>query len=112
MSGAGSAEEPGILQRHAQGYVEPSRGLADPNVPLSAPSGVQLAPTSPKLVEGEFCELLRPNGVLRSSHAIRSLLHNPQNVHGHPNSRAATINPMPIVATFHTSERISGTPAA
>ena len=30
----------------------------------------------------------------------------------HPNSRAATINKMPIVATFHTSERISGTPAA
>ena len=30
----------------------------------------------------------------------------------HPNSRAATINAMPIVATFHTSERISGTPAA
>jgi hypothetical protein len=57
--GRGSAEEPGIVQRHAQRCVEPSRGPEDPNLPLSVPTGVQLAPTSPKLVEGEFCELLR-----------------------------------------------------
>jgi hypothetical protein len=36
----------------------------------------------------------------------------PTKRNAHPNSRAATINAMPIVATFHTSERISGTPAA
>jgi hypothetical protein len=57
MSGAGSAEEPGILQRHAQGCVEPSAGLEDPNLPLSAPSSVQFAPTSPKLVEEQFSEV-------------------------------------------------------
>jgi hypothetical protein len=59
MPGAGSAEEPGILQRHAQGCVEPSGGLEDSKLPLSAPTGVQLAPTSPMLVEGELCELRR-----------------------------------------------------
>jgi hypothetical protein len=56
-SGEGAAEEPAILQRHAQGCVEPSRGLEDPILPLSVPSGVQLAPTSPKLGEGVFYEL-------------------------------------------------------
>jgi hypothetical protein len=30
----------GILRRHAQGCVEASLGLEDPNLPLSAPSGV------------------------------------------------------------------------
>ena len=63
MSGAGSAEEPGILQRHAQGCVERSGGLEDPNLPLWAPAGVQFAPTSPMLVEGESCELRRPDGL-------------------------------------------------
>ena len=67
MSGTGSAEKPGILQVHAQGCVDPSRGLEDPNVPLSTPTGVQPAPTSPKLVEGELCELPL-YGVLRSSY--------------------------------------------
>ena len=57
MSGAGSAEEPGILQRHTQGCVEPLRGLENPNLPLSAPSSVQFAPTSPKLVEEQFSEV-------------------------------------------------------
>jgi hypothetical protein len=52
ISGAGSAEEPGLLRRHDQGGVAPLRGLEDPKLPLSAPNGVQLAPTSPKLVEG------------------------------------------------------------
>ena len=61
-SGAGSAEEPGILQQHDQGCVGPPRGLEDPILPLSAPSGVKLAPTSPKLVKGAFCEL-RPETV-------------------------------------------------
>jgi hypothetical protein len=56
----------GIVQRHGQGGVEPSRGLEDSNLPLSALTSVQLAPTSPKPVEGEFCEL-RVDGVLRSS---------------------------------------------
>ena len=64
MSGAGSAEEPGLLQRHAQGCVECSRGLEDANLPLSAPTGVQLAPTSPMFVEME---------VLRTSPKRRSL---------------------------------------
>ena len=36
----------------------------------------------------------------------------PHNAHAYPKSRAAMINAMPIVATFQTSERISGTPAA
>jgi hypothetical protein len=67
MSGTGSAEKPGILQVHAHGCVESSRGLEDPKLPLSVPTGVQLAPTSPKLVEGELCELPL-YGVLRSSY--------------------------------------------
>jgi hypothetical protein len=46
----GSAEVPGILQRHDQGCVEPSEGLEDTKLPLWAPNGVLLAPTSPKLV--------------------------------------------------------------
>jgi hypothetical protein len=56
MSGAGSVEESGILQRYGQECVEPLQGPEDPKLPLSAPSGVQLAPTSTKLVEGKFCE--------------------------------------------------------
>jgi hypothetical protein len=55
--GRGSAEEPGMLQRHAQGCVERLRGLEDPKLPLSDPTGVQLAPASPKLVEGVFSEV-------------------------------------------------------
>jgi hypothetical protein len=56
-SDSGSAEEPGILQWHGQGCVERSGGLEDPNLPLSAPAGVQRAPTSPKLVDGKFSEV-------------------------------------------------------
>jgi hypothetical protein len=41
MSGAGSAEEPGIVQRPDQGCVERSRRLGDPNLPRSVPTGVQ-----------------------------------------------------------------------
>ena len=59
MSGGGSAEELGILHLPGQGCVETSRGLEDPYLPLSIPSDVKLAPISPKLVEGSFCELLR-----------------------------------------------------
>jgi hypothetical protein len=51
ISGAGSVEERGILQRHGQGCVERSEGLEDPILPLSVPTGVQLGPTSPRLVE-------------------------------------------------------------
>ena len=54
---AGSAEEPAILQRHGQECGEASRGIEDPNLPLSTPTGAQLALTSPKLVEGRFSEL-------------------------------------------------------
>jgi DNA-binding SARP family transcriptional activator len=58
-----------------QGCVERSGGVELPNLPLSTLSGVQLAPTSPKLVEGEFCELFRLDGVLRGSlHAARTAL--------------------------------------
>src|SRR5215217_7001830 len=64
--GQGSAEEPGILQRHDQGCVDVSLGSTDPILPLSAPTGVQLAPRSLKLVEGELC-VLPLYGVLRSS---------------------------------------------
>jgi hypothetical protein len=49
----------GIVQRDGQGCVERLRGLGDPNVPLSIPTGVQLAPTSPKLMEGSFCDVRR-----------------------------------------------------
>jgi hypothetical protein len=42
MSGAGSAEESGILQQPSQGCVEASRGLEDRKLPLSTPTGVQL----------------------------------------------------------------------
>ena len=31
-----------MLQQHDQGCVERLRGLEDPNVPLSAPTGVEL----------------------------------------------------------------------
>jgi hypothetical protein len=57
MSGAESAEEPGIVQRHRQGCVERLRGLEGPNLPLSTPTGMQLAPTSPECVEGKFSEV-------------------------------------------------------
>ena len=63
----GSAEESGNLGRHAQGCVESSLGLEDPKLPLSAPTGVQISPTSPKLVEGGLCEILRLVRLLRSS---------------------------------------------
>jgi hypothetical protein len=46
----------GILQRHDQGRVERSGGLGDPKLSLSVPTGVQIAPTSPKRVEGVFSE--------------------------------------------------------
>jgi hypothetical protein len=59
----GSAEESGILQRHGQGCVGSSRGLGDPKLPLWAPTGVQLAPTAPKLVEGEFSEVRTPHSL-------------------------------------------------
>jgi hypothetical protein len=55
--GSGLVEESGTLQHTGQGCVGHSRGLEDPNVPLSAPTSVQLAPTSPKLVEEEFSEV-------------------------------------------------------
>ena len=54
----GSAEEPGYSSAAwSQGCVERLRGLDDPNLPTSTPTGVQLAPTSPKLVEEEFSEV-------------------------------------------------------
>ena len=84
MSGPGSAEELGILQRHGQGCVELSRGLEYPNLPLSTLIGVQLAPTSPKLVEGRFSEVgLPPYCVLGSSAVegsrkpVCTILHSP-----------------------------------
>jgi len=68
LPGAGSAEEPEVVCRHGQGCVEPLQGFEVPNVPLSAPTGVRLAPTSPMLVEGAYCEVGLPvYGVLRSS---------------------------------------------
>ena len=61
----GSAEELGIVWRHHQGCVGPSRGLEGRSLPLSIPTGVRLAPTSTKLVKGAFCER-RLYGVLGS----------------------------------------------
>jgi hypothetical protein len=52
----GSAEESGLLAWYWQECVETLRGPIDRYLPLSIPTGVQLAPTSPKLVEGKFCE--------------------------------------------------------
>ena len=46
-----TAEESSIVQRHAQGCVEPLRGLEDPKLLLLVPTGVQLVPASPKLAE-------------------------------------------------------------
>jgi len=66
------AEESVILRRHDQGCVEVKRGLEDPKLPLSAPTGVHLAPTSQELVEGLFCELLRVVRVLGRSLWSRS----------------------------------------
>ena len=57
LRGSGSAEKQGILQRHVQGRVERSGGLEGPILPLWAPTDVQLAPTSAKLVEGGFSEV-------------------------------------------------------
>jgi|SRR5215211_5474577 hypothetical protein len=66
--GRGSAEEPGILLRPRQWCVEPSRGLEDPKLPLSVPTGVRLAPTLPKLGERQFSVVGFPfYGVLGSS---------------------------------------------
>jgi hypothetical protein len=56
----------GILQRHYQGHVESSGGFEDPKLPLSVPSSVQLAPTSPKLVDVVSSEF-RLGGFLRTS---------------------------------------------
>ena len=55
----------GIPQQHAQGCVEPSRGLEDPNLPLSVPLGMQFAPASRTLVESKHREL-RLVRILRS----------------------------------------------
>ena len=52
MSGAGSAEELGILQWLSQGCIERSQGIEGLKLPLSAPGGAQLAPTSQKVAEG------------------------------------------------------------
>jgi hypothetical protein len=68
MSGAGSAEESEILQRHAQGCVAPLRGLEDPKFPLSDPTDVQLVPTSPKLGKGVFSEVHFHEPVLVLTH--------------------------------------------
>jgi hypothetical protein len=66
MSGGGSAEEFEILQRHPQGCVEPLRGLVDPNVPLSAPTGAARFYIF-ELVEGVFSEVEHLlYGILRS----------------------------------------------
>jgi hypothetical protein len=80
-SGAGSAEEPALLQRRGQGCVEPSGGLEDPKLPLAAPTGMQFAPTSPTLGEGGFCELLRLDGVLGSTHCLGPTLIEPTGTH-------------------------------
>jgi len=72
IPGAGSAEESGILQRHGQRRVERSRGLEDPKLPLSAPSGALLAPTSPKLVEGFFSEVRKESCHKYCNWGIRS----------------------------------------
>ena len=53
----GSAEEPAILQRRSQGCVEPARGLEESNLALSDPTGVQLAPTSPKFAAAGFSKV-------------------------------------------------------
>jgi hypothetical protein len=42
ISGAGSAEEPGLLQRHGQGCVEGLLGLEDPKLSPSVLTGVHL----------------------------------------------------------------------
>ena len=73
-------------------------------------------PRAPKrfireFLEGKFSGF-RPNEVLGISARRGSPLPNSPSVHPQPTSRATTINPMPSVGTFHTSERISGTPAA
>jgi hypothetical protein len=55
MSRAGSAEESGIVQRHGQGCVSnPHEGSKILTFLFRTPTGVQLPPTSPKLVEGEI----------------------------------------------------------
>jgi hypothetical protein len=45
-------ESPSVYVR---GVSNACGGLEVPNLPLSAPTGVQLATISPKLVEGVFC---------------------------------------------------------
>jgi hypothetical protein len=70
MSGTGSAEEPGVLQRYGQGCVGPSRGFRDTNLPLSVPTGVQPALISPKLVQSRFSEV-RLNGFSEATTVFR-----------------------------------------
>jgi hypothetical protein len=71
----GSAEAPAILQRHAQGCVERSGGLREPKLPLSVPTGV-------RLVECEFYDDLRHDGVLRS--ALLAAYSDPRNAFRDP----------------------------
>jgi hypothetical protein len=72
--GRGLAEEPGILKRCAQGCVEPSRGLDDPNVPLSVATGAARFYIF-ELVERVFSEVeLLLYGVLRRSPAPSAAL--------------------------------------
>ncbi len=56
----------------------------------------------------EFCEL-RPSTILGRPHSPGRTPMSATD--GQPKSKAATMSTMPIVETFHTSERISGTPA-
>ena len=57
-----------MLQGHGQGCVKALQSSDVSYLPLLDPTGVQLAPTSQKLVEEEFSEVRLPSyGVLGSS---------------------------------------------
>jgi hypothetical protein len=57
ISGRDRQRNEGILQRRSQGCVEPARGLEESNLALSDPTGVQLAPTSPKFAAAGFSKV-------------------------------------------------------
>jgi hypothetical protein len=74
MSGTGLAEELGNFSGLVRGLSDPRKGSKILTFLFRSRLVCKLAPTSPKLVEGAFCKLLRLD-VLRSSPKLVKILH-------------------------------------